>query len=65
MNAREQAREAAKEVFDPFRDSLDNAWLGADAASDVWEPIVRDLMGALEAWNPNSYALARAKEALG
>lgn len=71
--AREQAREAARQRAlhsDSF--VADYMAEGADAASDVWEPIVRDLVDAFDPLGHTTgfdakewAAMNRAKEALG
>jgi hypothetical protein len=71
--AREQAREAAENVTTYVLDGRD----AADAASDVWEPVLRELVEASDALNRGyvgewwkssdryDAALARARAALG
>lgn len=77
--AREQAREAAWSADDDWQDSdkmKSIILVHADAASDVWEPLLRDLLvayeNAIEHGGPSSHvgpipwgAYGRAKEALG
>jgi hypothetical protein len=80
MSAREQAREAvANNWLIQDADSLVTDEM-ADVASDVWEPLLRNLIEAIrasanpDAWNggkplmpgqPLRLALDRAEEALG
>lgn len=69
MSAREQARTAAWENREAFEQpGLHGLTVAiADTVSDVWEPIVRDLLTALEPKCDNSFiasAKRRAQEAL-
>jgi hypothetical protein len=69
VSAREQAREAAIERVNEY------AGDAADAASDVWEPIVRELLEAIDRetltgsgrswWTTTRVTYQKAKEALG
>jgi hypothetical protein len=82
--ARDRAREAVRELAGDTRKLLRAVFVTsdgpADAASDVWEPLLRELVGAVEswlavdradetaredAWADLHVALAAAKEALG
>lgn len=71
---REQARVTAEGALDYFLrhgGELTLPQTCADAASDVWEPLLRDLMDAVDmaqhqhTFLRQSAAYARAKEALG
>lgn len=73
MNAREQAREAAMGAVDLSEEGVvlpGDLAACADAASDVWEPLLRDLMEGVERVYGTPLegglheALRRAKEAL-
>lgn len=74
MNAREQAREAAIHYPGTILSVSERTDLraGADAASDIWEPIVRELVETIdEMINTGAFMHERArrlteiKEALG
>lgn len=61
--AREQAQEAALQ-----HTRLNDPRMAADAASDIWEPIVIDLLNALEeGWGgvTRDNLVSRTREALG
>lgn len=75
VTAREQARDAAKDRFydskravNPDAATAHVCNVAADAASDVWEPILRDLVAAIHVCDDGTAtfeALQRAEEALG
>lgn len=68
MTAREQARAAAVGGFATFPNTIEYRRLqfGADAASDVWEPLLREAVEHLAVWMPpNAAMVERIREALG
>ena len=61
MTIREQAREAGRKTAENFSEHYEQGFAmdGADAASDVWEPIIRHVLDHSDCHCGRCYELKR------